>query len=342
VTIALDATYSLGDALSGVGIYSREILCGLAEAHPGERFTWCYRPHRYRQARREATPSNVRRRLVVEPLWPRGIDLFHGLNQRLPRIPMRRAVATFHDLFVLTGEYSTPQFRARFAAQARDAAVRADAIAAVSAFTGRQVVELLGVDARKIHVVHHGIRPLPLPEIPRENVILNVGAIQKRKNIMRLVEAFEQIGGDWRLVLAGSNGYGAEAIEDRIARSPARGRIQITGYVSPEELARWYARARVFAFPSLDEGFGMPVLEAMQAGVPVVTSNRSALPEVAGDAAMQVDPEDTDAIKRALKELTENREVGEKLITLGRARVRAFGWGKAVHETWEIYRGLLP
>jgi glycosyltransferase involved in cell wall biosynthesis len=341
VNIALDATYSLGDALSGVGIYSREILRGLAEAHPETRFAWCYRPHRYREARSEAAPSNVRRRLLLEPLWPRGLNLFHGLNQRLPRIPMRYAVATFHDLFVLTGEYSTPEFRARFAAQAREAAARADAIIAVSAFTKQQVVELLGVEASKVWVVHHGIRPLSLPDVPRENIILNVGAIQKRKNIMRLVEAFETVGSDWRLVLAGSNGYGAEAILERIAKSPARDRIQVTGYVTPEELTGWYARGRIFAFPSMDEGFGMPVVEAMAAGIPVVTSNRSALPEVAGDAALVVNPDDTEALGAALRGLTHNPDLVLELIARGRARARMFSWGKAVRETWDVYHTLL-
>ena len=94
-------------------------------------------------------------------------------------------------------------------------------------------------------------------------------------------------------MLAGSNGYGAEEILARIENSPARDRIRVTGYVSAADLAGWYARAAIFAFPSLDEGFGMPVLEAMAAGVPVITSNRSALPEVAGDAALLVDPDDT-------------------------------------------------
>jgi glycosyltransferase involved in cell wall biosynthesis len=341
VTITLDATYSLGGALSGVGIYSREILCGLAEAHPEARFAWCYRAHRYREARREAGRANVRRRLLLEPLWPRGMGLFHGLNQRLPRLPMRCAVATFHDLFVLTGEYSTPDFRARFAAQARDAAARADAIIAVSAFTKQQVVELLGVGESKIHVIHHGVRPLALPDLPRENVILSVGAIQKRKNIARLVEAFETVGGDWRLVLAGSNGYGAEAILERIARSPARDRICVTGYISPQDLGAWYARARIFTFPSMDEGFGMPVLEAMQYGIPVVTSNRSALPEVAGNAATLVDPKDTDALAAALRGLIQNRELAEELIVRGKARAQTFSWGKAVSETWDVYRKLL-
>jgi glycosyltransferase involved in cell wall biosynthesis len=340
VTIALDATYSTGDALSGVGVYSREILYGLAAEHPETRFDWCYRAHRYFHADGDGAPRH-RKRLLLDPVWPRGSDLFHGLNQRLPRIPMRRTVVTFHDLFVLTGEYSTPEFRARFAEQARDAAARADAVITVSAFTGEQVQALLGVEAARVHVVHHGTRELVLPAVPRENVILNVGAIQKRKNIERLVEAFEGVGGDWRLVLAGSRGYGAEAILERIASSPVRDRILVTGYVSVADLAGWYARARVFAFPSLDEGFGMPVLEAMRAGIPVVTSNRSAMPEVAGEAALLVDPDDTDVLRDALRALTRGGELCRELIGRGTERARTFTWEKAVRETWEVYRKLV-
>ena len=122
------------------------------------RFDFCYRPHRYFRARRAALPPNARRACWPNRSGRAGADLFHGLNQRLPRIPLRRAIATFHDLFVMTGEYSTPEFRARFAAQARDAAARADAIIAVSAFTRSQVVSLLGVDPAKVRVVHHGTR----------------------------------------------------------------------------------------------------------------------------------------------------------------------------------------
>ncbi|HXA50382.1 MAG TPA: glycosyltransferase, partial [Candidatus Acidoferrum sp.] len=261
-SVALDATYSIGDGLSGVGLYSREILYGLAASHPETRFDFWYRPHRFLRSRREALPPNARRRLLAGPLGPRGEGVFHGLNQRLPEILPRRSVATFHDLFVLTGEYSTAEFRERFAAQARDAAARADAVIAVSAFTRDQVVELLGVERAKIAVVHHGTRRLDLPEATRENIILCVGAIQRRKNMTRLVEAFEAVDPSWRLVLAGSDGYGADEVRARMAASPARARIEAPGYVSPQELAGWFARARVFAFPSLDEGFGMPLLEA--------------------------------------------------------------------------------
>jgi len=341
LSIALDATYSLGDALSGVGLYSHEMLLGLAAAHPEARFDFCYRPHRYLRSWRAKLPGNARRRLLAEPLGPRGAELFHGLNQRLPQIPLRHAITTFHDLFVLTGEYSTQDFRARFAQQARDAAERSAAIIAVSEFTRSQVVSLLGVDPAKVHAIHHGTRPLAFPALPREKIILNVGAIQTRKNIARLVEAFETVDPDWRLVLAGSSGYGAAAILAGIERSPARGRISVLGYVSPGDLAAWYARAQIFAFPSLDEGFGMPVLEAMAAGVPVVTSNRSALPEVAGEAALLIDPENTEALGAALRNLTRNEELRRELVRLGTGRAGRFTWDKAVRETWDVYESAL-
>jgi glycosyltransferase involved in cell wall biosynthesis len=341
LTIALDATYGVGNRLSGVGLYSREILLGLAAAHPGTRFHFCSRLHRFFRSWPQELPRNVRRRLILEPLGPRSADLFHGLNQRLPRIPLRRSVATFHDLFVMTGEYSTPEFRARFTGQARDAAARADAIVAVSQFTRSQVVSLLGVEPSKVRVIHHGVRSLAYPAAERRKTVLHVGAIQKRKNIARLVEAFETVDRSWQLVLAGSSGYGASEILARIAASPARGRISVTGYATPEELAAWYAQARIFAFPSLDEGFGMPVLEAMAAGTPVVTSNRSALPEVAGDAAILVDPENTEALGQALRELTEKGDLRAELSRRGVERARLFTWEKAVAETWNLYGEVL-
>src|SRR5262249_18717266 len=158
--IALDASYSLDDRLSGVGVYSREVLRGLAAAHPETEFLWCYRAHRLRRSWDQTLPENCRRRVLQEPVAPRAADLFHSLNQRLPRARFRRTVATFHDLFVLTGEYSTAEFRARFAEQARHAA-GADAIIAVSEFTASQVHELLGVERSRIHVIHHGVTVRP-------------------------------------------------------------------------------------------------------------------------------------------------------------------------------------
>lgn len=340
MTVALDATYSLGEDLSGVGIYSREVLLGLAAGHPETRFHFCYRPHRYLRSWTEDLPPNARRRWLGPGLVPRA-DLFHGLNQRLPPGRLPRTVTTFHDLFVLTGEYSTPEFRARFAAQARDAAARAEILIAVSEFTRSQIVSLLGVEPGRVRVVHHGVRPLALLPVAREPIILHVGAIQKRKNIQRLVEAFETVDSGWKLVLAGASGYGAAEILARIERSPARARIQITGYVSPDDLARWYSRASIFAFPSLDEGFGMPVVEAMAAGIPVITSNRSSLPEVAGDAAILIEPERTEALCEALRQLVGDEECRRQWSVRGHQRAQRFSWEKTVRETWQVYQQLL-
>jgi glycosyltransferase involved in cell wall biosynthesis len=342
LTIALDATYSIGEALSGVGLYSREILLGLAAAHPETRFHFHYRPHRFLQARSERLPANVRRLLLAGPFGLRRAALFHGLNQRLPESLPARSVATFHDLFVLTAEYSTAEFRERFATQAKDAAARATAIIAVSEFTRQQVIRLLGAAPQKVWVVHHGTRRLPLPAgIAREKVVLSVGAIQKRKNTNRLVEAFETVDSSWRLVLVGSAGYGAEEILARIERSPARPRIMVTGYTTLETLADWYARASVFAFPSLDEGFGMPVLEAMTSGVPVLTSNRSALPEVAGEAALLVDPENGASLGEALRSITGKPELRADLAQRGVLQARGFTWERAVRATWDVYEQVL-
>ena len=340
MNIALDSTYSVGADLSGVGVYSREMLDGLSRAHPGDRFAFCYRPHRFLRSLGERLPANAGRFLLGETRAPRWADVFHGLNQRLPHARMRCAVTTFHDLFVLTGEYSTPEFRRRFAEQARDAAARSDRIIAVSQFTARQAIEVLGVDPGKVRVVHHGVRAAGGTAVAREKVILHVGAMQHRKNIARLVDAFERVDGDWQLVLVGSAGYGAAEIAARIGASRSRERIRVLGYVSRAELANWYARAMIFAFPSLDEGFGMPVLEAMAAGTPVIASNRAAVPEVAGDAAWLVDAEDTEELAGAMVALTRDPERRAELSRRGLERAAKFTWAEAVEKTWQVYREL--
>ncbi|HSU30129.1 MAG TPA: glycosyltransferase family 1 protein [Bryobacteraceae bacterium] len=341
--IALDATYSVDPNPSGIAVYSQELLAGLTRSYPEDEFLFCYRWKQWRRSLGESHAPNVRRRLLQPPLPIFKSDLFHGLNQRVDRRTARRVISTFHDLFVLTGDYSSPEFRARFSHQARAAAENSDMIIAVSAFTASQVSDLLGVERSRIRVVPHGVN---LPDAPssarRESIILSVGALQLRKNTIGLVQAFEHLPEPWRLVLAGSpTGYRADEVLSRIQASPQRDRIQVTGYLRQDELDRLYRRACIFAFPSLDEGFGMPVLEAMAHGIPVVTSDRSAMPEVAGDAALLVNPAQTEEIEAALRKLIENETLRQKLSNAGQTRAALYSWDGAVRKTHAAYQELV-
>jgi len=336
--IALDATYSLGDGLSGVGVYSRELMNGLAATDFAEGWDWFYRSQRYFRARGLPKPPNVTRRFLADSWGSRSAGIFHGLNQRLPKRRFPRQVATFHDLFVLTGDYSTPEFRERFAAQAGEAAARADLVIAVSAFTASQIETYLRVPESRIRVIHHGVVKRRIPDLPREKIVLCVGAIQRRKNQAMLIRAFRALPQDWTLVLAGSQGYQAA---EAVAEAASNDRVRITGYLTDDQLAEWYARAGIFAFPSLDEGFGMPVLEAMAAGIPVIAGNRSALPEVCGDAAELIDPTNEDDLASALLRLATDEARRAELVARGLDRAKQFRWENAVTRTLATYRELV-
>lgn len=171
--------------------------------------------------------------------------------------------------------------------------------------------------------------------------MLFVGGIQKRKNAVGLIHAFSALPAPWRLVLVGDRGYGWEEAEMAIAESPARQRIQQTGYCDDATLQHLYATASLFAFPSFDEGFGLPVLEAMGWGLPVLTSNRASIPEVAGDAALLIDPYHPSALRDALVHLAESETARKDLAQKGLVHVRTFTWERAVDATYAVYQELL-
>ncbi|MDX2179923.1 MAG: glycosyltransferase family 1 protein [Bryobacteraceae bacterium] len=335
-TVGFDATYSLDREPTGVSVYSRESMRAIERLAPAGEFRRYYRPHRF--ARGLALGGA---RLLLESFAPR-VEIFHGLNQRLPRAKRGKFVATFHDLFVMTGEYSTPEFRERFTRFSREAAERADAIIAVSSFTAGQVEELLGVPRSRIRVVYHGVHPPPhaAPIASREPWILSVGAIQDRKNLVRLCAAFERVPAGWRWKIAGGLGYGSPAILDRIERSSRRADIDLLGYASDEQLRELYSRCSVLAFPSLGEGFGIPVIEAMAAGLPVLTSTVGAMAEVACGAAVLADPENVDSIAEGLLVLMQSQELRERYAAVGRARAKDLSWERAARETLAVYEGL--
>jgi glycosyltransferase involved in cell wall biosynthesis len=191
-------------------------------------------------------------------------------------------------------------------------------------------------------VIPHGVHvPSQAPNATRQDLVLFVGAIQRRKNVRGLVRAFERMPASWRLTLAGAaDGFGAAEELQAVESSPRRSDIDVLGYVTQAELDALYRRARIFAFPSLDEGFGMPVLEAMANSVPVITSQRSALPEVAGDAAVLVNPDDPEEIAAALVRLASDQALCDFLARRGRERALQFSWESTLARTWDVYREL--
>jgi alpha-1,3-rhamnosyl/mannosyltransferase len=274
----------------------------------------------------------------VDPFL-RGVDVFHATN--LVRNRPRRALltATLHDLTVWRmPELHTP---ANVAADHRFAEVilrHAVGLIAVSAATKRDAVELLGLAPERITVIHSGVAESYFSAQPMHRAkpyVLFVGTVEPRKNLDRLIEAWEALPPDVRdaheLVLAGPTGWG------RLRP----GSYTSLGYVPEPELPALTAGATAFCYPSLYEGFGFPVAQAMAAGVPVITSNVSSLPEVAGEAAVYVDPRSTTELTAALTRVLTSAALRERLGQAGRERAsREFRWDLCARRSAEFFRAL--
>lgn len=252
-----------------------------------------------------------------------GVDVLHCPGHRGPlrsRVPV---VVTLHDLAVLrhpkTFNRWTRTYSRLLLPRIVEAATR---VIAVSTFTAGEAVELLGLDEGKIRVVPHGVEPPFEPEgqVATGEYALAVGTVEPRKNLPRAVEAAQRAGIELRVV--GPEGWGDVG-------------VQSLGFVSDEVLAALYRGAQCLVFPSLYEGFGLPVLEAMACGTPVVTGNFGATAEVAGDAAVLVDPYDVDGIAAGIQEARRRRD---ELRAKGLERVRGFTWDEAARRTLEVYR----
>jgi glycosyltransferase involved in cell wall biosynthesis len=227
----------------------------------------------------------------------------------------------------------------------------ATAVIAVSHATALDLQRILGTNEAKVHVVHEAadLLPMPTPEAvaavcARIGVTrpyaLYVGTLQPRKNLTRLLTAFEQLcqqgAATFDLVLAGHAGWLSQEITAQARQSPHAQRIHLTGYVADADLPGLMVGAQFFTFPSLYEGFGLPILEAQSLGVPVMTAKGSSLPEVAGDAALYVDPTDVEAIAQAMLRLSQDEALRQKLIAAGHRNVLRFSWTKAAEETLAV------
>ena len=275
-----------------------------------------------------------------------------------PRFRNARHLVTVHDLTMLTHpEWHSPR-TAGFFARVIPATMRsADAIVCDSEWTRQQVLERFPVDPARVETVHLGVarvfRPLPRGEARARIAsrfgleppyVLHVGTLEPRKNHLGLLSAFEDLrrsGYAGRLVLVGRDGWRVGPILERLASSPARAAFLRVPEATDEDLAALYSACDLFVFPSLDEGFGFPALEAMACGAPVVTSPRSALLEVVGEAARRVDPGDASALGATLVALWRDESARAELAARGPAQAARFPMERWVSRMFAIYREML-
>jgi len=327
---------------TGIGNYIRGSLAGIARAAAGRHELVAFGPTSLRG------PGAIRAALDGLPVSERLIRLpaSHALRtawSRLGRPPVERLTGpldafvfsewmypaqrdgvratVFHDLVPFHHpEWCTRRTVSMHTRKARHAARTCDVVFANSRFTAADLVEVLGIDEEKIVPAPPGLADGLEPDGDAADLggpaILALGTIEPRKNLARLVEAWRLLDGELGLVLAGGEGWG-----DR--PDLADPRIRRLGYVPDDEIARLYRGASVFAFPSMFEGFGMPIVEAMACGTPVVASTHPSLDEACGDAAIRVDPLDTEAIAAGIREALGRRE---ELAALGLAHAARFSW----------------
>lgn len=289
----------------------------------------------------------------------RNFELLHSLAYVSPLFIRVPAIVTVYDLsFFLYPAYFRPLHRLYLRLGTRRALRQANRVIAISHSTKRDLVHLLNVPAEKIDVIPPGVEahffangssaPAQGASLPRpldDPYVLFVGTREPRKNIPTLIRAFAQAKRaarlPHRLVLVGGRGWLDEPITRAIRDTASEGDIIFPGFVSHKDLPQWYRCADAFVYPSQYEGFGMPVLEALAAGVPVITSNVSALPESAGDAALLIDPRNPDEIADALVRVLTDGALCQELRRRGPQWARTFTWARAAEQTAQCYRRVL-
>jgi glycosyltransferase involved in cell wall biosynthesis len=377
VRVAIDARPGVFPGKTGVGYYAWNIIRWLPRVDPDTTYIAWYtnarrllgRPPIFRDVR---APNFVERRTPVPSRWwyrledrfalPRiewllRFDVFFATNYIPPPTRTRRLVVTVHDLAFRLYPETAPHATSRWLQAIEEAIARSSEVVVPSESTKRDLVELYPVDPERVTVTPLGVDPEAFRR-PPANVVdrvrakfridrpyfLFVGGIEYRKNLHRLVQAFAATSGEEALVIAGSpvawNVEGWSLLRPTLEtmRPERRRRVILTGYVSDQDKAALLAGAEALVYPSLYEGFGLPVLEALASGTPVLTSDVSALPEVAGDAALLVDPGDVESIADGLRRLSEDETLRKRLAEAGPRRAAGFTWDEAARRTAEVLR----
>jgi glycosyltransferase involved in cell wall biosynthesis len=360
--VAVDAT-AVPARLTGAGVYAAKLLAALARRDDVEPEAFCapgslaalaapglrLRPV---AAARLGRPARIAwtQLLAGRAATAAGAELLHGVHYELPlraRIPQ---VVTIHDLTLLSHpEWHEPSKVRYFGWALRRAVAAARRVLCVSATTARDLVERLDVPPARVDVTPLGTDLVAAPPEAVAAVrrrlgldgpyLLGLGTVEPRKDLPTLVRAFASLAGELphRLVLAGIAGWGAGDLSAAVAASGIADRVLLAGYVPETDKAALLTGAEVVAYPSRYEGFGLPVLEAMACGTPVVTTTGGSLPEVAGDAALLVDPGDVSALAAAIAKLAGDPAARQEAAARGRARAAGFTWERCAALTAAAY-----
>ena len=296
-------------------------------------------------------------RPALDVFFGQSLDLTHSATPLI--LPTKgKKIVTVHDLFYMDfpdkaeGEARTDFFRGT-----RRALLQADGVLTFSRYTKAQIVSRFDIEEKKIKVVLHGVDPFFFEAVPEASLagmrgrlslppefLLSVGTLEMRKNLPRLIEALKIVHLNFRkipLVLTGPPGRDTENIRQAVAALDLKEWVMITGYLPREDVRCLYRLASALVFPSLCEGFGFPVLEAMAGGLPAAVSRNSALPEVAGDAALYFDADNAEEMATRIVEILDRENLRHELREKGRKRAAVFRWEKAAAETLAFYRHIV-
>jgi glycosyltransferase involved in cell wall biosynthesis len=285
-------------------------------------------------------------------------DIFHATNFVSPSfaVPM---VVTIHDLSFLRYPQTHPAERLKWLKDGLPSTLsNARLIIADSQFTKDELISLLGISENRVRVVYLGVTPDYRPrdkellaeklkefDLAPDGYILSVGTLESRKNILALLDAYESLPNSlkerWSMVIVGLKGWKDHAVAKSIENLSRVGRLRHLGYVPDDKLPFVYAGATLFVYPSLYEGFGLPLLEAMASGVPVISSNRASLPEVVGNAGALVDPEDIGLIADTMEAILTDPEKRREMVTIGLRQAGRFTWEACAKETFKVYQEAL-
>ena len=361
--IGIDAAPLIGPR-GGVGWHTFHLLRALAKLKEDVEFVGYVRPGSLRRMAYEEWEGAHTVRWAEAGQWSvrrmgarDGLDLYHGTNFKMQTTGRFGGIVTIHDMWMdRFPQYSRKLLGQRWSFYRTKRTTRkARKVITVSEYSANDIATLYGLEREKIAVVYNGVsdyfRPLSDPPAlarlrhrfawPTDRFILFAGGADPRKNHRALLEAYAMRAGELQshcLIMVGTPTHRFGDIHDTAKRLGLSDRVVCVGHLSADELRVLYAHAQLFAFPSFYEGFGMPVLEAMASGTPVITSSTTSLPEVAGDAAVLIDPQSYEQLADALVRVLQDPSLRESLRAKGLERVKQFTWERAARQTLSVYR----